>query len=168
VRSFDPAYVSQGPHENRPFSDLCRLPPTADNSSSIGQLRRGELAGRALADASWMISRARMTLLKQGIYGERSSMRIEHAMANSDRACRMVSNINYRRERTSRSVFFSPVKVPVQRIRCYPLDLGDRCGDASSSRCSAAGRRRCRSRRAPLARDAAALCPGLSTAAEPK
>jgi hypothetical protein len=60
-----------------------------------------------------MISTARMTLLKQGIYGERSSMGIEHAMANSDCACRMVSNINYPRQRTSRSVFFSPVKVPV-------------------------------------------------------
>jgi hypothetical protein len=34
-----------------------------------------------------------------------------------------------------------------QRIRCHPLDLGDRCGDASSSRCSAAGRCRGRSRR---------------------
>jgi hypothetical protein len=50
-----------------------------------------------------------MTLLNEGIYGERSSMGIEHAMANSDCARRMVSNINYRGEPTSRSVFFSPV-----------------------------------------------------------
>jgi hypothetical protein len=57
---------------------------------------------------SWMTSTARMTLLKHGICGERSSMGIEHAMANSDRACRMVSNINYRRQRAIPQRVFQP------------------------------------------------------------